>query len=103
MSTAARCPRERRNWTSTAGPPPRSWDSEADPVLLAGLDEAALALLRTRSTPHPLASVSQPLGPRATSADFLTALIACTFPLEQIEQMMAAGHPFFAALTEAEI
>ncbi|MCY1145062.1 alpha/beta hydrolase [Actinoplanes sp. Pm04-4] len=83
--------------------PVRSWDSEADPVLLADLDEAALELLRTRSTPHPLASVRQPLGARATSADFPTTLIACTFPRDQIDQMMAAGHPFFAALTEAEI
>jgi pimeloyl-ACP methyl ester carboxylesterase len=82
---------------------PRPWDPQADPVLLAGLDEAALALLRTRSTPHPRASVAQPLGPRATSADLPTTLIACTFPMEQIAEMMAAGHPFFAGLAEARI
>jgi pimeloyl-ACP methyl ester carboxylesterase len=82
---------------------PRDWDPAADPVLLAGLDEAALALLRTRSTPHPLASVRQPLGPRATSVDLPTALISCTFPAEQIAEMTAAGHPFFAGLTEARI
>jgi len=83
--------------------PPRDWDPQADPVLLAGLDEAALTLLRTRSTPHPTSSVTQPLGLRATSADLPTALIACTFPLDQVRQMMADGHPFFAALTEARI
>jgi pimeloyl-ACP methyl ester carboxylesterase len=83
--------------------PPRDWDPVADPVLLAGLDEAALTLLRTRSTPHPAASVTQPLGPRATSADLPTALVACTFPIEQVRQMMADGHPFFAGLTEARI
>lgn len=83
--------------------PPRPWDPDADPVLLAGLDEAALALLRTRSTPHPRASVTQPIGPRATSADLPTTLITCTFPLEQVEAMTAAGHPFFAGLTEARI
>jgi pimeloyl-ACP methyl ester carboxylesterase len=83
--------------------PPRDWDPQADPVLLAGLDEAALTLLRTRSTPHPAASVTQPLGPRATSADLPTALVACTFPIEQVRQMMADGHPFFAGLTEARI
>ncbi len=82
---------------------PRAWDPAADPYLLAGLDEAALTLLRTRSTPHPLASVRQPLGARATSADLPTALIACTFPMEQIREMMAAGHPFFAGLGEARI
>jgi pimeloyl-ACP methyl ester carboxylesterase len=83
--------------------PPRDWDPAADPVLLAGLDETALELLRTRSTPHPLASVAQPLGSHATSADLPTTLIACTFPIDQIGQMMAAGHPFFAGLTEARI
>jgi pimeloyl-ACP methyl ester carboxylesterase len=83
--------------------PPRPWDPDADPVLLAGLDDAALALLRTRSTPHPLASVAQPIGARATSADLPTTLIACTFPMEQITAMTAAGHPFFAGLTEARI
>src|SRR5689334_22557261 len=72
--------------------PPRPWDAAADPVLLAGLDEPALDLLRTRSTGHPLASVKQKLGPRATSADLPTVLIASTFPLEQIHEMMAAGH-----------
>jgi len=82
---------------------PRDWDPAADPVLLAGLDERALTLLRTRSTPHPLASVRQRLGARATSADLPTALITCTFPLEQVREMTAAGHPFFAGLTEARI
>jgi pimeloyl-ACP methyl ester carboxylesterase len=83
--------------------PPRSWDPAEDPVLLAGLDETALRRLRDRCTPHPAASVRQPLGKHATSADLPTTLIACTFPLEQIGEMMAAGHPFFAELTEARI
>ena len=47
--------------------------------------------------------MTQPLGARATSADLPTTLIACTFPPDQIREMRAAGHPFFAALTEAEI
>jgi pimeloyl-ACP methyl ester carboxylesterase len=83
--------------------PPRAWDPHADPVLLAGLDQAALELLRTRATPHPAASVRQPLGKHATSADLPTALITCTIPMDQVRQMMAAGHPFFAGLTEATI
>jgi pimeloyl-ACP methyl ester carboxylesterase len=82
---------------------PRDWDPGADPVLLAGLDEAALTLLRTRATPHPLASVRQPIGAVATSRDLPTTLVACTFPLEQIKEMMAAGHPLFSGLTEAEV
>ncbi len=82
---------------------PRAWDPAADPVLLAGLGETALTLLRTRSTPHPLASVRQPLGARATSADLPTALITCTFPPDQVREMTAAGHPFFAGLAEARV
>jgi pimeloyl-ACP methyl ester carboxylesterase len=82
---------------------PRPWDQQADPVLLAGLDEAALELLRHRSTPHPLGSLRQPLGAHATSKDLPTTLIACTFALEQVTEMVAAGHPFFAELTEARI
>jgi pimeloyl-ACP methyl ester carboxylesterase len=83
--------------------PSRPWDPATDPVLLAGLDEAALNLLRNRSTPHPLASVAQPLGPHATSSDMPTVLIACTFDMEQIREMTAAGHPFFAESADARI
>ena len=83
--------------------PPRAWDPKADPVMLAGLDDAALAELRTRATPHPRASVTQPLGARATSADLPTELIACTFGLDQVRDMTAAGHPMFAGLTGARV
>ncbi|MEU7907293.1 alpha/beta hydrolase [Actinoplanes sp. NPDC049118] len=83
--------------------PTRDWDAGKDPVLLAGLDEAALTLLRTLGTPHPAASVVQPLGARATSEDLPTTLVACSFPVEAVKEMMAAGHPFFSGLAEAEI
>ena len=83
--------------------PPRAWDPGEDPVLLAGLDEAALERLRRLGTPHPAASARQPLRERATSEDLPTTLIACTFPLEQVREMMAAGHPFFAGLTKADV
>jgi pimeloyl-ACP methyl ester carboxylesterase len=94
---------EDRAGISGDGLNPRAWDQAADPVLLAGLDDDALEMLRTRSTPHPLASVKQPLGARATSADLPTTLIGCTFPMQQMRAMMAAGHPFFAGLTDATI
>lgn len=85
------------------GVAPPVWDPAADPVNQAGLDERAVALLRARSTPHPRASVAQPLGRRATSADLPTVLVACTFPMDQVRQMMAAGHPFFSGLADATI
>jgi pimeloyl-ACP methyl ester carboxylesterase len=82
---------------------PREWDPQADPHLLAGLDDVALEKLRTRSTPHPMASIRQPLTARATADDLPTVLIACTFPIDQITAMKAAGHPFFAGLGDARI
>jgi pimeloyl-ACP methyl ester carboxylesterase len=85
------------------GIPPPLWDPAADPVNQAGLDERAVERLRARSTPHPRASVTQPLGARATSADLPTALVACTFKPAQVRSMMAAGHPFFSGLAEAQI
>lgn len=83
--------------------PPRDWDPAADPMLLAGLDADALALLAARSTPHPIASVRQPLPRRATAADVPTALVACTFTAQQAESMRAEGHPLFAGLAGAQI
>jgi pimeloyl-ACP methyl ester carboxylesterase len=83
--------------------PPRAWDPQADPVTLAGLDADALALLRARSTPHPLGSVDAPLGARATAADVPSALVACVFDLEQVRAMTAARHPFFSGLQGAEV
>jgi pimeloyl-ACP methyl ester carboxylesterase len=84
---------------STDPVPPRPWDAAEDPVLLAGLDEDALALLRKRSTTHPYASVAQPLR-RGGDLNPPAVLIACTFSLEQIAAMRAAGHPFFAAVDD---
>lgn len=83
--------------------PPREWDAAKDPVLLAGLSDDALDRLRRLGTPHPAAAVRQPIGARATSEDLPTTLIACTFPPEQVREMTAAGHPFFAGLTRADV
>jgi pimeloyl-ACP methyl ester carboxylesterase len=83
--------------------PARDWDAEADPVLLAGLDEAALAMLRERSTPHPLGAATQPIRRTGAGDALPVALVACVFPIEQVEAMVAEGHPFFAAFQGGEI
>ena len=85
--------------SSTEPVPPRPWEPADDPDTLAGLDEDALALLRKRSTTHPYASVAQPLR-RGGSLNPPATLIACTFSPEQIAEMRAAGHPFFAAMDD---
>jgi pimeloyl-ACP methyl ester carboxylesterase len=82
---------------------PREWDPAADPQMLAGLDDRALELLRTRGTPHPMASIKQPIGPHATSADLPTVLVACSFPVATVEEMMAADHPWFVEMKSARI
>ncbi|MFG2103852.1 alpha/beta fold hydrolase [Micromonospora echinaurantiaca] len=82
--------------------PPPAWDPAADPENLAGLDDAALALLRARATPHPLRAATDPVrrtGGRAVP----TALVASTFPLPMVEEMIAQGHPFFAGLAGGQL
>ncbi|MGK5518298.1 alpha/beta fold hydrolase [Micromonospora sp. URMC 107] len=82
--------------------PPPAFDPAEDPENLAGLDPAALALLRRRATGHPLRAATDPVrrtGGRAVP----TALVASTFPLEVVEDMIAQGHPFFAGLAGGQL
>jgi pimeloyl-ACP methyl ester carboxylesterase len=82
---------------------PRDWDPVADPHTLAGLDETALATLRERSTDHPYASMTQPITLTGAGAKVPVTAVCCTFPLEAVHQMIAAGNPFFATLTDATL
>ncbi|MGS2617090.1 alpha/beta fold hydrolase [Micromonospora sp. LZ34] len=82
--------------------PPPAWDPAEDPENLAGLDDTALGLLRARATPHPLRAATDPVrrtGGRAVP----TALVASTFPLPVVEEMLAQGHPFFAGLAGGQL
>ena len=98
---------EQRRVRDEAGPdgrfPPPPFDPAADPVNLAGLDDAALAELRRRATPHPLGSVTQPM--RWTGDPYArpATLVTCTFPLAEARAMQAAGHPYFALLSKADL
>jgi pimeloyl-ACP methyl ester carboxylesterase len=83
--------------------PPRAWDAAADPVLLAGLSARTLAELERRCTGHPFASVDQPLAGTGAGTAVPRTLIASTFPLDQVQAMIAQGHPYFAGLATAEI
>ncbi|WP_435206372.1 alpha/beta fold hydrolase [Micromonospora sp. bgisy143] len=78
--------------------PPPAWDPTADPTNLAGLDEQALTLLRARSTPQPLRTATDPVR-RTGGRPVPTALVASTFPLSVVEQMIAQRHPLFTGLT----
>ncbi|GIG58918.1 hypothetical protein Lfu02_32900 [Longispora fulva] len=76
-----------------------SWEDVATTMgaSLAGMDDAALARFRAGATDQPLGTVTQPI--RRTGADDVACdLVACSFPLPVVREMIAAGHPFFAAL-----
>ncbi|WP_433132257.1 alpha/beta fold hydrolase [Micromonospora sp. CA-240977] len=77
--------------------PPPAWDPLADPVNLAGLDEPTLALLRTRATAQPLRTATDPVR-RTGGRPVPTALIASTFPLSVVREMIDKEHPFFTGL-----
>jgi pimeloyl-ACP methyl ester carboxylesterase len=75
-------------------PPPPFIEVAEDPANLAGLSEADLALLRTRSVPQPFATALQPLR-RPHGGSVPETLIACVFPEDQVRQMIADEHPMF--------
>lgn len=83
--------------------PAPPWNPADDPDNLAGLDEATLASLRVRATPHPLGSVTQPLRRTGELGHVPLALIACALPIEQVRALIDGGHPAFAELAGAEL
>ncbi|MFG1917129.1 alpha/beta fold hydrolase [Micromonospora sp. NPDC048898] len=82
--------------------PPPAWDPAADPTNLAGLDEPTLTLLRARATPQPLAAATDPVR-RTGGRPVPTALVASTFPLSVVRQMIGEGHPFFTGLADGQL
>ncbi|TNH31587.1 alpha/beta fold hydrolase [Micromonospora orduensis] len=82
--------------------PPPAFDPAADPTNLAGLDEPMLALLRARATPQPLRAATD-LVRRTGGRPVPTALVASTFPLAVVRQMIGEGHPFFTGLADGQL
>jgi pimeloyl-ACP methyl ester carboxylesterase len=76
-------------------PPPPFADVADDPVNLAGLSAADLALLRSRSVPQPFATALQPMD-RPHGGSVPETLITCVFPEEQVRRMLADEHPMFS-------
>jgi pimeloyl-ACP methyl ester carboxylesterase len=82
--------------------PPPDW-AALDPALRSGLTPALLDELARRATAHPYGSIRQPLATGGAWAKLPRTLIASTFPLDVVRQMMADGHPYFSGLTDATL
>ena len=78
-----------------------SWE-ELEGVMgasLEGLGQDERAHMRAHATAQPLRTWTQPLSLKNPAREELSKLmITCSLPLAQVRQMIAAGHPWFAAL-----
>ncbi|WP_169984362.1 alpha/beta fold hydrolase [Microbispora sp. H10836] len=83
-----------------------SWDElEESGASLEGLGERERGLMASRATGQPLGTITQPLvlgGDAAAFAALPKTLVSCSFPLAQVKELIAAGHPFFASLSGPE-
>ena len=67
-----------------------------------GLGEAERESFASRATPQPYGALTQPLALGGGADKLPKTLITCSFPLQQVHAMIAAGHPLFAALAGPE-
>jgi hypothetical protein len=78
-----------------------SWE-ELEGVMgasLDGLGQGERDHMRAHATAQPLRTWTQPLSLKNPAREELPKLlITCSLPLDQVRQMIAAGHPWFAAL-----
>ena len=85
--------------------PMPSWE-ELENVLgasLDGLGEDERARMRAQAVAQPLRTSTQPLALKTPAREQLAKLlITCSFPLEQVRQMIADGHPWFAELASPQ-
>ncbi|WP_169952459.1 alpha/beta fold hydrolase [Microbispora sp. H11081] len=86
--------------------PMPSWDElEESGASLDGLGERERALMSARATAQPLGTITQPLVLGDAAASFAAlpkTLVSCSFPLAQVKELIATGHPFFASLSGPE-
>jgi hypothetical protein len=82
-----------------------SWDEleRVNGASLEGLGEAERKWVRDHATDHPFGTYTQPLRLRNAPAEPLPkVLISSSFPLDQVRELIAAGHPWFAPLAGPE-
>ena len=70
---------------------------------LEGLDEERLSLVRARAVDQPVGTYARPLRLENPDRDGVPRLlIACSFPLSQVREMISSGHPWFRELSGPE-
>jgi pimeloyl-ACP methyl ester carboxylesterase len=70
---------------------------------LEGLGQAERERMRGRAAAQPLRTWTQPVSLRNPAREELPKLlITCSFPLDQLREMIAAGHPWFAELAKPQ-
>ncbi len=79
------------------------FDPAADPVNLAGLADEQLAVLRSRGTPQPFGTVTQPLERPDPRPAVPASVIATTFTPEQGRALAESGNPVFAEMAGIEM
>jgi pimeloyl-ACP methyl ester carboxylesterase len=85
--------------------PMPSWEELANVngASLEGLEGDRLMLVRSRAVDQPFGTYTQPLRLENPAREVLPKLlIACSFPLGQIREMIAGGHPWFRELAGPE-
>lgn len=81
--------------------PMPSWEELANVsgASLEGLGDEERRLMRARAADQPFGTYTRPLRLENTPTEALPKLlIACSFPLAQVEEMIASGHPWFREL-----
>jgi pimeloyl-ACP methyl ester carboxylesterase len=76
------------------------WDELAQQASLEGLDDDQLRLLRSRATPQPFGTYTQPLQLENPAREGLPKLgILCSFSLAQVQEMIASDNPLSRGFT----
>ena len=85
--------------------PMPSWEEleNVNGASLEGLDDDRLGLVRSRAVDQPFGTYTRPLRLGNPAREALPKLlIACSFPLGQVREMIASGHPWFRELAGPE-
>lgn len=81
--------------------PVPSWEEleNVNGASLEGLGDEERRLMRSRATPQPFGTYTQPLRlEKPADGAMAKALIANSFPLARVREMIAGGHPWFRGL-----